>query len=83
LLLNLLLQQENKRLGAELDITRRIQQMVLPKPEELQAIQELDIAAYMHPADEVGGDYYDILCHGDGSKLALVMLPDMALKAVW
>jgi len=39
--------------------------MVLPKAEELQAIAGLEIAGFMAPADEVGGDYYDILYSDD------------------
>ena len=54
-----------KRMGAELDVARQLQQMVLPKPEELEAIEGVDIAGYMTPADEVGGDYYDVL-YADG-----------------
>jgi PAS domain S-box-containing protein len=52
---------ENLRLGAELDVTRRLQKMLLPAPEELSDIEWLDIAGYMDPTDEVGGDYYDVL----------------------
>ena len=59
--LNKRLKAENLRLGAELDIARRVQEMILPRPEELRAITSLDIAGYMAPADEVGGDYYDVL----------------------
>jgi len=59
--LNEQLQDENLRLAAELEITERIQQMILPSADELQAISELDIAGYMEPADDVGGDYYDVL----------------------
>jgi len=59
--LNQRLQTENIRMSAELDITREIQQMILPKPEELRKILGLEIAGYMEPAAEVGGDYYDIL----------------------
>ncbi|MEH2273327.1 MAG: SpoIIE family protein phosphatase [Nostoc sp.] len=51
-------------MGAELEVTKRLQQMILPQPEELE-IEGLDIAGYMEPADEVGGDYYDVL-HTDG-----------------
>ena len=54
-----------KRMGAELDVAQQLQQMVLPKPEEFDDIEGLDIAGYMEPADEVGGDYYDVL-HTDG-----------------
>ncbi|RKZ41659.1 MAG: hypothetical protein DRR00_31505 [Candidatus Parabeggiatoa sp. nov. 3] len=55
------LREENIRMSAELDISRRLQQMLLPKDEELQHIEALDIAGFMAPADEVGGDYYDVL----------------------
>jgi sigma-B regulation protein RsbU (phosphoserine phosphatase) len=63
--LNEKLKEENLRMGAELDVARQIQQMILPKPEELADIEGLDIAGYMEPAHEVGGDYYDVL-HTDG-----------------
>ncbi len=59
--LNEKLQTENLRLGAEVDVARQIQQMVLPKPEELASIEGLDIAGFMEPAAEMGGDYYDVL----------------------
>ncbi|MDB6171985.1 MAG: hypothetical protein JWL59_1296 [Chthoniobacteraceae bacterium] len=59
--LNERLKGENSRLGAELDIARQLQMMVLPKKRELQAVPRLDIAGYMEPANEVGGDYYDVL----------------------
>jgi sigma-B regulation protein RsbU (phosphoserine phosphatase) len=63
--LNAQLAQENLRLGAELDVARRLQLMVLPPARELDEIKDLDIAGYMSPADEVGGDYYDVL-RGNG-----------------
>ncbi len=59
--LNVRLQEENLRMSAELDVSRRIQQMVLPTPAELVRIDGLHIAGYMRPAEEVGGDYYDVL----------------------
>ncbi|WP_283756747.1 SpoIIE family protein phosphatase [Roseofilum casamattae] len=59
--LNQQLTSENIRLSTELDILREMQQLILPKPEDLAKIEELDIAGYMKPADEVGGDYYDVL----------------------
>jgi serine phosphatase RsbU (regulator of sigma subunit) len=62
--LNEQLKSENSRMGAELNILKQMQQMILPKPEELE-IEGLDIAGFMEPADEVGGDYYDVLqAHG-------------------
>jgi sigma-B regulation protein RsbU (phosphoserine phosphatase) len=55
------LQEENVRMSNELDVIRQMQQMILPRVDELDAIAELDIAGFMEPADEVGGDYYDVL----------------------
>ncbi|RVC62893.1 HAMP domain-containing protein, partial [Mesorhizobium sp. M00.F.Ca.ET.038.03.1.1] len=65
------LRDENVRLGAELAVARQIQMMVLPKPFELEAIPGLEIAAYMRPADEVGGDYYDVLQNGSRVKIGI------------
>ncbi len=62
---------ENARMSAELDVARRLQQMVLPKPFELDGIKQLDIACHMQPAEEVGGDYYDILAHDGGIKIGI------------
>ena len=59
--LNEMLKEENLRLGAEMEIAQRLQLMVLPKKQELEAVKSLDIAGHMSPADEVGGDYYDVL----------------------
>ncbi|MEQ8754049.1 MAG: SpoIIE family protein phosphatase [Coleofasciculus sp. G1-WW12-02] len=65
------LEAENLRLSTELDITRRLQQMLLPTEKELRQIQGLDIAGYMQPADEVGGDYYDVLEHNGTVKIGI------------
>ena len=59
--LNQQLKTENLHMVAELNILRQMQQMILPNPEELENIKGLDLAGYMEPADEVGGDYYDVL----------------------
>ncbi len=69
--LNERLKAENLRMGAELDVTRRLQKMVLPRGEELQEIEGMDIACFMEPADEVGGDYYDILRHEGNIKIGI------------
>lgn len=61
--LNAQLKVENMRLSTELDVTRRIQQMMLPKGAELEKISDLEVVGFMKPADEVGGDYYDVICH--------------------
>jgi serine phosphatase RsbU (regulator of sigma subunit) len=64
-ILNKRLSAENLRMGAELDVARQIQQMVLPRPEELQKIKGLEIIGFMQPAAEIGGDYYDVLQYND------------------
>ncbi len=59
--LNTRLKSENLRLEAEIDVARQIQTMLLPTESELRQIEDLEIAGFMKPADEVGGDYYDVL----------------------
>jgi ammonium transporter len=69
--LNQQLQAENLRMSAELEVTRRLQRMILPTDSELKAISELDIAGFMEPATEVGGDYYDVLNQGDRIMMSI------------
>ncbi|WP_445248262.1 ATP-binding protein, partial [Microcoleus sp. OTE_8_concoct_300] len=52
LVLNERLKVENLRMSAELDVTRRLQQMILPQQQELESIAGLEIAAFMEPAEE-------------------------------
>jgi phosphoserine phosphatase RsbU/P len=59
--LNHQLQTDNVRMRAELDVTRRLQQLMLPKPSELQDLGDIEISGFMEAAQEVGGDYYDII----------------------
>ncbi|MBR8837680.1 MAG: SpoIIE family protein phosphatase [Stigonema ocellatum SAG 48.90 = DSM 106950] len=66
-----ILQSENIRMSKELDMLRQMQQMILPTSDELNAIECLDIAGYMEPADEVGGDYYDVLYTDDIVTIAI------------
>lgn len=69
--LNAQLERENRRLGTELAVAERIQLMVLPLQQELEEFQDIEIAAYMRPAEEVGGDYYDVLKHGKRLKIGI------------
>ena len=48
---------ENERKTKELEQARHLQLSMLPK--KLPTLPDLDIAAYMKTATEVGGDYYD------------------------
>jgi serine phosphatase RsbU (regulator of sigma subunit) len=66
------LEQENFRMGAELDVAQRIQAMVLPKQDELKKCKGLDVAAKMVPASEVGGDLYDVLPQADGATALVI-----------
>jgi serine phosphatase RsbU (regulator of sigma subunit) len=67
--LNRRLEAENARMGSELSVTRRLQELLLPTASELQQVRHelvpLDIAAISLPASEVGGDYYDVLPFAD------------------
>lgn len=59
--LNEQLKRENSRMSAELEISHRLQHMMLPRDEDLRGIPDLDISGVMETAAEVGGDYYDIV----------------------
>lgn len=69
--LNQRLTAENSRMSAELEVSRQLQALILPKEIELQKIPQLDIAAFMEPASEVGGDYYDILCTNNRTHIGI------------
>lgn len=64
-LLNERLNADNLRLSAELDVAQRMQRMILPRSDELQDFKDVEIVGFMNPADEVGGDYYDVLMKDD------------------
>ena len=70
-MLNHQLDYENKSLNMELEITRRLQRLLLPSEAELQDIKNLDIAGYMEPATDIGGDYYDVLAFGGGVTICM------------
>ena len=59
------------RAETELNITKRIQALLIPSSQELQAIYRLDIAGVMLPAEKVGGDYYDILHYDQGVTIGI------------
>ncbi len=50
---------EQQRYRQELEMGTRIQQSMLPQTPPV--IDGVDIAFYLKPADEVGGDYYDLV----------------------
>jgi serine phosphatase RsbU (regulator of sigma subunit) len=61
---------ENERRAKELEEARQLQLSMLPK--KLPQIPNLEIAAYMKPASEVGGDYYDFYTGEDGTLTVAV-----------
>ncbi|MFB2898574.1 SpoIIE family protein phosphatase [Aerosakkonemataceae cyanobacterium BLCC-F50] len=69
--LNERLKTENLRMSAELEVARQLQEMILPKEEELKQIADLDISGFMAPANEVGGDYYDVLQQNGKVKIGI------------
>ncbi|OED44481.1 hypothetical protein AB833_01520 [Chromatiales bacterium (ex Bugula neritina AB1)] len=69
--LNARLETENLRLGTELEIAKQLQRMVLPTSLELESVDQLEMASYMESADEVGGDYFDVLKSGDKVKIGI------------
>ncbi len=58
------LQAENERKTRELEEARALQLAMLP--EQLPQMQEIELAAFMQTATEVGGDYYDFVLHENG-----------------
>lgn len=61
---------ENERRAKELEEARLLQLSMLPR--QVPLYPSLDIAAYMKPATEVGGDYYDFHVAPDGTLTVVV-----------
>lgn len=64
------LRAENERRIKELEEARQLQLSMLPS--KLPELPNLEIAAYMKPATEVGGDYYDFHVSRDGTLTVAV-----------
>ncbi len=58
------IEAENERKTKELEEARQMQLSMLPKT--LPQLPNLEIAAFMRTATEVGGDYYDFIKHDGG-----------------
>jgi ligand-binding sensor domain-containing protein/serine phosphatase RsbU (regulator of sigma subunit) len=58
------LEIENERKTKELEEARQLQLSMLPK--ELPQLSNVEIAAFMRTATEVGGDYYDFIVEENG-----------------
>lgn len=67
---NRLLEQKQARIDEDLHTARILQESILPT--DFSAYTGTGIAASMHPAFEVGGDFYDVFPLG-GGRLGLVI----------
>lgn len=62
--------REHERMARELEIAATIQEAILPpRPHH----PDFDFVGRMRPADEVGGDFYDVLTNEDESALWLTV----------
>lgn len=53
----------NERFESELNIASAIQMNMLPR--DFPSNDKIDLSAFLHPAREVGGDFYDFALRGD------------------
>lgn len=61
---------ERSKLEAELELSQKVQQALLPQ--DLPQIPGWEIAAFSQPASIVGGDYFDFLRFRDGKQALLI-----------
>jgi len=64
------LRRAEQRKTEDLERAREVQQLLLPKT--IPQIPGIDIAVLYEPAQQLGGDFYDFLLHGDG-RLAIAV----------
>ncbi len=79
--LNEKLTDENLHLSTELAVAKHIQTLVLPQKEEYSNFSDLDISCLMIPADEVGGDYYDVISFDKGGIITIGDVTDHGLHS--
>lgn len=58
-------EEERLRMSQEMEVARRIQTALLPA---VESGRQSSLAAAMIPAEEVGGDYYDIIVDSNGVR---------------
>jgi serine phosphatase RsbU (regulator of sigma subunit) len=69
--LNQQLKSENIRMAGEVEITQRLQQMVLPKARELNEIEGLAVTGFMAVVEDLGGDFYNVFQQSASVKIAI------------
>ncbi len=62
--------EERAQLAGEMDAAREVQRRLVPA--ELPAVAGYALEAAYLPANEVGGDFYQVLAQSDGSALVIV-----------
>jgi sigma-B regulation protein RsbU (phosphoserine phosphatase) len=62
------LTHQSLRTARDLEIAKRIQTSILPTQ---TGVRSLEISASMMPAEDVGGDYYDVIPVDDGAWIAI------------
>jgi serine phosphatase RsbU (regulator of sigma subunit)/CHASE2 domain-containing sensor protein len=72
--------EENARIAGELGAARQIQTAMLPRADLLADDPRIDLAAWMLPAREVGGDFYDYF--RIDSRRLFVIVGDVAGKGL-
>ncbi len=69
---------ENRAQEREIEIARSIQENLLPK--SMPILPNFEIAGFSHPANMVGGDYFDVIPLGDGRYV--LAIADVSGKGV-
>jgi phosphoserine phosphatase RsbU/P len=64
------LRRDEQRKSEDLERAREVQELLLPK--ETPSLPGIEIAVRYHPAQELGGDFYDFLRYADG-RLAIAV----------
>lgn len=70
---------EKERIEEELNIARTIQEKLLP--DTADSFGSLKIAAMNVPSSQVGGDYYDVIAHGDQLYVAIADVTGKGIPA--
>ncbi len=65
------LREENIRISADLELSRRLQQMFLASGKDLQQLEGLEIVGFTEPAHAAGGHYYNLIKESDGVHIGI------------
>lgn len=75
------LQKKNSEINAVIEINRQLQRFISPSYKELKQYKNIDIATYVESAEEVGGDYVDVLPFHEGQLICIGDVTDHGLKS--